>query len=158
MVESIRQCRRLRRLGFQLWFRKIPWSRKWHSSILAWKIPWTEESGGYSLCSHKESDTTEHTPRGWLPLHQMVKSPLTNAGEKEMPIPGWERSPGGGHGNPLQYSCLENPTGRGAWRATVHRLTKSQTCLKQQSMQACFCTTMADLSRCNRDQIHNAKL
>ena len=35
-------------------------------------------------------------------------------------IPGSRRSPGGGHGNPLQYSCLKNPMDRGAWRATVH--------------------------------------
>ena len=41
-------------------------------------------------------------------------------------IPGWERSPGGGNGNPLQYSCLENPVDRGAWRATVQGVTKSQ--------------------------------
>ena len=36
-------------------------------------------------------------------------------------ISGSERFPGGGHGNPLQYSCLENPMDRGEWRATVHR-------------------------------------
>ena len=42
-------------------------------------------------------------------------------------IPGSGRSPGGGHGNPGQYSCLENPMGRGAWQTTVHRVTKSQT-------------------------------
>ena len=42
-------------------------------------------------------------------------------------IPGLERSPGEGSGNPLQYSCLENSLDRGAWRATVHRVTKSQT-------------------------------
>ena len=36
-------------------------------------------------------------------------------------------SPGGGNGNPLQYSCLENPTDRGAWRATVHRVTEGRT-------------------------------
>ena len=41
------------------------------------------------------------------------------------------RSPGGGHGNPLQYSCLENPMDRGAWRAAVHRVTKSQTRLSE---------------------------
>ena len=35
-------------------------------------------------------------------------------------VPGWGRSPGGGHGNSLQYSCLEIPMDRGAWRATVH--------------------------------------
>ena len=42
-------------------------------------------------------------------------------------IPRSGRSPGGGHGNPLQYSCLENPIDRGAWRATVHGVTESQT-------------------------------
>ena len=42
-------------------------------------------------------------------------------------IPESGRSPGGGHGNPLQYSCLENPTDRGAWRATVHGVAKSWT-------------------------------
>ena len=45
-------------------------------------------------------------------------------------IPGSGRSPGGGHGNPLQYSCLENPMDRGVWRATVHRVAKRQTQLK----------------------------
>ena len=42
-----------------------------------------------------------------------------------IPISG--RSPEGGHGNPLQYSCLENPMDKGAWKATVHRVTKSDT-------------------------------
>ena len=46
-------------------------------------------------------------------------------------IPGSGRSPGGGHGNPLQNSCLENPVDRGAWRDTVLRVTKSQTRLKR---------------------------
>ena len=45
-------------------------------------------------------------------------------------IPGSEISPGGGHGNPLQCSCLGNPKDRGAWRATVHRVSKSRTWLK----------------------------
>ena len=48
-------------------------------------------------------------------------------------LPWSERSLGGGHGNPLQGSCLENPIDRGAWRGTVHRVTKSQTRLKQLS-------------------------
>ena len=46
-------------------------------------------------------------------------------------IPGSGRSPGEGNGNPFQYSCLENPMARGAWPATVHMVTKSQTQLKQ---------------------------
>ena len=45
-------------------------------------------------------------------------------------VPGLGRFPGGGHGNPLQYSCLENPMDRGARPATVHRDTQSQTQLK----------------------------
>ena len=52
-------------------------------------------------------------------------------------IPGWGRSPGGGHGNPLQYSCLENPMDRGAWWATVHGVLKSWTRLKQLSTHIC---------------------
>ena len=51
-------------------------------------------------------------------------------------IPGLGRPPGGEHGNPLQYSCLENPTDRGGWWATVKRVAKSQTELKRLSRQA----------------------
>ena len=58
----------------------------------------------------------------------MVKNPPTKAGDLTDidSIPGSGRSPGGGHGNPLQYSCLENPMDRGAWQATVHRVAKSR--------------------------------
>ena len=58
----------------------------------------------------------------------VVKNPPTNAGDiRNMGlIPGSGRSPGGRHGNPLQYSCLENPRDRGAWQATFHRIAKSQ--------------------------------
>ena len=51
-------------------------------------------------------------------------------------IPGWGRSPGGRHGNPLQYSCLENPMDRGACWATVHGVAKSQTQQKHLSRRA----------------------
>ena len=50
-------------------------------------------------------------------------------------IPGSGRSPGGGHNNPLQYSCLENSMDRGAWWATVHRVAKNWTQLKQLMLQ-----------------------
>ena len=65
----------------------------------------------------------------------MVKNLPTDAGGVRDVglIPGLGRSPGGGHGHPLQYSCLENPVGRGAWQATVHRVTKSQTWLNRLS-------------------------
>ena len=59
----------------------------------------------------------------------MVKNPPANAGDVRDvgSVPGSGRSPGKGNGNPLQYSCLENPMDRGAWRATVHGVAKSQT-------------------------------
>ena len=53
-------------------------------------------------------------------------------------VPGSGRSPRGEHGNPLQYSCLEDPMDRGAWQAAVHRVAKSQTLLKRLSMHACI--------------------
>ena len=59
----------------------------------------------------------------------MVKNLPANAGDAGDVgwILGLGRSPGGGHGNPLQYSCLQNPMDKGAWQVMVHRVTKSQT-------------------------------
>ena len=66
----------------------------------------------------------------------VVKNPPASAGDiKDVGlIPGSGRSPGGGHGNSLQYSCLENPMDRGAWQATILWVAKSPTRLKQLSM------------------------
>ena len=64
-----------------------------------------------------------------FPGGSVVKNPSANAGDVGS-IPGSGRFPGGRHGNPLQYSYLENPMDGGAWRAIVHRVTKSQTPLK----------------------------
>ena len=66
----------------------------------------------------------------------VVKNLPANAGDirDAGSIPGSERSPGGGHGNPLQCSCLENPMDRGAWRAIVDGVSKSATRLKRLSM------------------------
>ena len=58
----------------------------------------------------------------------MVKNLLASVDTEDVGlIPGLGRSPGEGNGNPLQYSCLENSMDRGAWQATVHGVTKSQT-------------------------------
>ena len=64
-----------------------------------------------------------------FPGDSVVKNLPANAGDTgdAGPVPGSGRSPGGGNGNPHQYSCLENIMGRGAWQATVHRVTKSRT-------------------------------
>ena len=67
---------------------------------------------------------------------QRVKNPPASAGDVRdaVSVLGLGRSPGEGNGNPLQYSCLENPMDKGAWWATVHEVAKSQTQLltKQQ--------------------------
>ena len=82
------------------------------------------------LCSHRNS---------WIPLGHgasqvalVVENLPANAGDIRDggTIPGSGRSPGGGYGNPLQYSCLENPMDRGAWRAIVHSVAKSWRRLK----------------------------
>ena len=63
------------------------------------------------------------------PDDSVVENPHDNAGNAgdTGSIPGWGRSPGEGNGNPLQYSCLENPMDGGVWWATVHRVTESDT-------------------------------
>ena len=64
--------------------------------------------------------------RAQLPGGSEGKESTCNVGDLAS-IPGLRRSPGGGYGNPFQYSCLENSMHRGAWWATVHRVTESQT-------------------------------
>ena len=56
---------------------------------------------------------------------------MQETSERKVSSPGLGKSPGGGHGNSLQCSCLENPMYRGVWRVTVHGITKSQTWLKR---------------------------
>ena len=69
-----------------------------------------------------------------------IKNPPANAGGTRDvgSVPGLGRSPGGGHGNPLRYSCLENPMDTGAWWATVHRAEKSRTQMKRFSMHSMY--------------------
>ena len=81
-----------------------------HSSTLAWKIPWMEEPGKLQSMGSLRLDTTEQ-------LHFHFS--LLCIGE--------------GNGNPLQCSCLENPTDGGAWRAAVYGVAQSWTRLKQLS-------------------------
>ena len=64
-----------------------------------------------------------------FPGRSGVKNPPAKAGDAGL-MPGSGRSPGGGNGNPLQYSCWDNTMNRGAWRAIVHTVAKSWTRLK----------------------------
>ena len=122
-----------------------------HSSILAWRIPWTEKPGGLQTMGSQKSDTTERLTHNTqqrmllngLQMVQLVKNQLPIGDARDVrSIPASGRYPGEGNGNPLQYSCLENSMDRGAWWATVHGVAKSQTRLKQ-------------LSRHARDYYHN---
>ena len=78
----------------------------------------------------------------------VVKNPPAKAGDVGL-TPGLGRSPGGGNGNPLQYSCLENPMDRGAWRSMLCGVAKSQTQLNDWAH-----THTWDLSSSARDHTH----
>ena len=83
----------------------------------------THLSGTVYSNTYKENNDTEVFPGG----SDSKESPC-NEGDPGS-IPGSGRFPGEGNGNPLQYSCLENSMGRGAWQAIVHKVTKSPTSL-----------------------------
>ena len=137
---------RRRRHRFSPWVRKIPWRREWLPSpvFLPGEFHWQRSLADYSPWVRKKLDTMKpitlllwsnvnkklfwnthshiYTKR-WLlfcvkctPIKRSLKS---NLGE--------------GNGNPLQYSCLENPVDRGAWWAAVHGVTQSRTRLKRLS-------------------------
>ena len=76
-----------------------------------------------------------HMGTGVSQMALVVKNLTANAGDvrDEGSIPGSGRSPGGGHGNPLQYSCLESPMDRGTCRAAVHSVSENWTQLKRLS-------------------------
>ena len=81
-----------------------------------------------------------HLSKGF-PHGSVVRNLPANAGDLGS-IPRLGRSPGGGHGNPLQYSCLENPMDRGAWRTTIHGVAKSQTQLSDKAQHVAQYTSL----------------
>ena len=145
MAQTVKnlQCGRAR---FDPWVRKIPWKRKWQPTpVLLPERPHGWRSlVGYSPWGRKELDMAErlHFHFSQKQAYRLSPSPPTglsgclngkestchagDAGDQSS-IPGSGRSPGEGNGNSLQYSCLGNPTDRGAWQATVLGVTKSWT-------------------------------
>ena len=95
-------------------------------------IPWKKISKDCPLLGEKQKPKNAFRATG-LSLWLTSKESACIAGVVGS-ITGSSRSPGGGNGNPLQYSCLENPMDRGAWQVTVHGVTKSETCLKRLSI------------------------
>ena len=88
-----------------------------------------------------------------FPDGSAVKNPPANAGALGS-IPGLGRSPGEENGNPLQYSCLENPKDRGAWQATVHGVTNTQTRLSDSHTHTHTHTHKAASSRPTGDHLY----
>ena len=115
------------------------------SSVLAWRIPGTGEPGGLpSMGSHRvRHDWGDLAAAAavciWGFPGGLDGKESTCKARDLGSIPGLGRSPGGGHGKPLQYSCLENSMDRGAWYATVHGVTKSQTQLSDQAQHSTVC-------------------
>ena len=109
-----------------------------HFSVLAWRIPQTEEPDGLRFLGLQSrtclSNQAQHMyVYKHLYTHTHVyRSIFMHAGDPGS-IPGSGRSPGEGNGNPLQCSCLGNPTDRRAWRATVHRVTKEPNTTEQRN-------------------------
>ena len=115
---------------------RTPWKREWQPTplFLPGKSHGQRSLADYSPWDHKESDTTEGLtlshfkliskpfPKG-SPGGSVGKESACNAGALGL-IPGSGRSPGGGNGNPLQYSCLKNPMDRGVWQTTVHEVAR----------------------------------
>ena len=100
-----------------------------HSSVLAWRIPGTGEPGGLlSMGSHRvrhnRSDLAAVAAAGASLVAWVAQA--CNEGDLTW-IPGSGRSSEEGDSNPFQYSCLENSMDKGAWRAAVHRVTRSWT-------------------------------
>ena len=102
-------------------------------------LPWPESPQYLQSAYHDEYRIAYKSIRSLgFPGGVVVKNPPASAGDiRDMGlIPGSGRSPGGGYGHPLQYTCVENPMDRGAWLAIVLKVAKSRTQLKQLSMHA----------------------
>ena len=133
---------RLSDFTFTFHFHTLEKEMATHSSILAWRIPGTEEpSGLLSMGSHRVG-------HDWSDLAAMLSLSFLGGARGKEPTcqcrrhkghrfnPWVRKIPGGGHGKTLQYSCLEIPMDREAWWATVYRVAKNWTWLKQ--LSTCF--------------------
>ena len=103
--------------------------RSVYANSLWYRLPTFRDKGRFSLASRGGKGCVPSSEGLGYPVLQgflggaVVKNLPANAGDTHS-IPGSGRSPGEGNGNPLQYSCLENPMDRGAWWATVHRVQR----------------------------------
>ena len=131
--------------GWDSWMESLTqWTWVWASSRSWW---WTGRPGvlqsmGSKRVRHELSWielSSQGFPDGSAGKELTCKAAVT--GDLSL-IPGSRRYPGGGHGNPLQHSCLKNPMDRGAWQGTVHGVAKSWTQLKRLKTHACTFKSM----------------
>ena len=125
------------------------WVDAWSGSLshLGLQLAVTQEFQElFKFCIHHQPGVCAVTTASQVAL--LVKNWPANTGDKrdDSSIPGSGRSPGGERGNPLQYSCLENPIDRGARWAVVHGIAKSWTWMKQLSMHAHTLLSIASIS------------
>ena len=97
---------------------------KWNEII--WKNWWNQCNQWKNYTQPKRKNLYGHVSWRGPPRWLHGRESACDAGDTSL-IPRSGGSPGGGHGNPFQYFCLENPMDRGAWQVTVHRVTKSWT-------------------------------
>ena len=130
VAQTVKNLPVMRETQVQSWVGKMPWRREWQPTLvfLPGESHGQTSLAGYSPWGRKELGMTERSSLTSL-WALVVKNLPAKAGDVRdvSLIPGSGRSPGGRHGNSLQYSCLENPMDRGAWQATVHRVTESDT-------------------------------
>ena len=153
MAQTVKRLPTMRQTRVRSVGQEVPLEKEMatHSSTLAWKIPWTEEPGRlqsmglqrvghdfttslqssvsgsvYSHFFETDSQNCGNLCHSCVPCGSDGKESACNAGDLGS-LPGLGKSPGGGNGNPLQYSCLENPMDRGAWPATVRGVPKGWT-------------------------------
>ena len=140
VAQPVKNLPAMRKIWVQSLLWKIRWRRAWQPIpiFLPGEFHGQRSLASYNPQGHKESDRTEplthththtHTRKEMgFPGSSDGKESACNAGDLGS-IPGPRRYPGEGNGYPFQYSFLENSMHRGAWQATVHRVTKSWTWL-----------------------------
>ena len=130
-----------------MWIRSLDWEdpleeeMATHSIILTWKNPMDKGAWRAAVYGVEKSRTwlSAHSGTHWHLINtiwMVIKNLPANAGDVSL-IPWLGRSPGEGNDHPLQYSCLENPVDRGAWKATVHGVEKESDTVDWVAEHAC---------------------
>ena len=119
------------------------WGSTWGSPLSNHVLPDPGSHGDFALCTHKEVAGDPPVTVPWASRWLSGKESDCSAGNPGS-VSSSRRSPGEGIGNPLQYSCLENPMYRGAWRATAHGVVKTRIWLSDLTITTLRCLYISD--------------